>query len=114
MLHSRRERGRSVAGWHMRRVFIAEPSVAGFGRQLLNTVVEQVLKAPLSLQSNIRQLKKGSQLCLGGGTAAGCRVGDVSEFSRRLGCAIIGNHVMHNTSQPLSSSFSDNNHLCFV
>lgn len=99
----------------MCRVFIAEPSVAGFGRQLLNTVVEQVLKkALLSLQRNIRQLKKGSQLCLGGETAAGCRVGDVSEFSRRLGCAVVGNHVMHNTSQPLSSSFSDNNLLCFV
>lgn len=59
--------------------------MAGFGRQLLNTVVEQVLKkAPLSLQRNIRQLKKGSQLCLGGGTAAGCMVvlvGDVSKSS---------------------------------
>lgn len=65
-----------MAGWHTRGVFIAEPSLAGFGRQLLNTVMEQVLKkAPLSLQRNIRQLKKGSQLCLGGGTAAGCRMG---------------------------------------
>lgn len=42
-----RERGRSEAGWHMRRVFIAKPVWFGlvwFGRQLLNTVVEQVLK----------------------------------------------------------------------
>lgn len=42
-----RERGRSEAGWHMRGVFIAERVWFGlvwFGRQLLNTVVEQVLK----------------------------------------------------------------------
>lgn len=75
-----------MAGWHMRGVFIAEPSVAGLGRQLLNTVVEQVLKkAPLSLQRNIRQLKKGSQLCLGGGTAAGCRVGMSQSVFKEVG-----------------------------
>lgn len=76
-----------MAGWHTRGVFIAEPSVAGFGRQLLNTAVEQVLKKALpSLPRNIRQLKKGSQLCLGGGTAAAAALPDagwerLKEFS---------------------------------
>lgn len=41
---SGRERGRSTAGWHMCGVFIAELSVVWLGRQLLNTVVEQVLR----------------------------------------------------------------------
>lgn len=46
-----RGRGRSEAGWHMRGVFIAERVWFGlvwFGRQLLNTVVEQVLKEALA------------------------------------------------------------------
>lgn len=54
-----------MSGWHMRGVFIAEPSVAAFGRQLLNTVVEQVLKkALLPLPRNSQKPRKGSQLCL--------------------------------------------------
>lgn len=76
-LHSRRERGRSVAGWHMRGVFIAEPSVAGFGRQLLNTVVEQVLKkAPAFPAEEHPATTERVPALPGGGIAARCRVGD--------------------------------------
>lgn len=83
----------------MHGVFIAEPSVAGLGRQLLNTVVEQVLKkSPTFLQRNIRQLKKGSQLCLGGGTAAGCGVGISQRVLKGVGmCCELENNVTHNT-----------------
>lgn len=71
-------------------VFIAEPSVAGLGRQLLNTVVEQVLKkAELSLLRNIRQLKKGSGSAWVEALLPDAGLGHLRGVSRQLGWVVI-------------------------
>lgn len=84
-------RGRSVAGWHMRGVFIAEPSVAGFGRQLLNTAVEQVLKKAPAFPAEKHPAAKERVPALPGWRGC-CRMQGgrhLREFSRKLGCAVI-------------------------
>lgn len=85
----------------MRGVFIAEPSVAGFGRQLLNTVVEQVLKkspAFCFLAEEHPAAKERVPALPGWRDCAGCGVGISQRVLKGVGmCCELENNVIHNT-----------------
>lgn len=85
----------------MRGVFIAEPSVAGFGRQLLNTVVEQVLKkspAFCFLAEEHPAAKERVPALPGWRDCAGCGVGISQRVLKGVGmCCELENNVTHNT-----------------
>lgn len=85
----------------MRGVFIAEPSVAGFGRQLLNTVVEQVLKKSPAFCFLVEEhpaAKERVPALPGWRDCAGCGVGISQRVLKGVGmCCELENNVTHNT-----------------